>query len=129
MTRKLRHLKGLIPFVALPLFWGCQETPLEVVDRGSNPSVAGGIEDSELVLMVLPEIANLGVGDRLELETLWWDGDDTYQDAVMDARWVSDYPDIASVTQDGLVQALAKGTVSIWARGDGGEAEAIIRVR
>ena len=125
MTRKLWHLRGLIPFVALPLFWGCQETPLEVVDPVNPPGKVG----PPPVFLVLPEIANLGVGDHLELETLWWDGDDTYQDAVMDARWVSDDPDIASVTQDGLVQALAKGTVSVWARGEGGEAEAIIRVR
>jgi len=129
MTRRLKHLKGLIPFVALPLFWGCQETPLEVLDRGPDPSGLGEMENPRQVLMVLPEIANLGVGDRLELETLWWDGDDTYQDTVMDARWVSGDPDIASVTQDGLVQALAKGTVSIWAEGDGFGAEAIIRVR
>ena len=124
MTRRLKHLKGLIPFVALPLFWGCQETPLEVVDTGS-----GGMVDSRLEFMVFPEIANLEVGDYLELECVWSDGDDIYQDAVMSARWVSDDPAIASVTQDGLVQALAKGTVSIWAEGDGFGAEAIIRVR
>jgi len=129
MTRKLTQLRGLIPFVALPLFCGCQDGVTDPEDPVLDAQPLGEYGGGFLELMIVPGNVDLAVGDYLELERVWRDGDEVYDDPQEDIRWVSDDPDIASVTEDGLVRALAEGTVRIRAEAKGVWAEAMVNVR
>ena len=128
MTRRPTHLRGLIPFVALPLFWGCQSSVMDPLDTGRTACFPEGDGWGHPGLSIVPAIADLDVGDYLDFRGIWRDRIGTYDLPLEGIRWVSDDPDIASVTEDGLVRALADGTAKIRAEANGGSAEAMVRV-
>jgi hypothetical protein len=122
---------GLIPFVALPLFIGCQNNVTGPEGDGDFALLAQepAFESPGPRLLLAPGAAELVVGESLQFYRYWQDEADAYDDPDKNVQWESSDPAVATVGQDGLVQALRKGTVIISAQGDGGPGRATVIVR
>jgi hypothetical protein len=140
MRWKNTYLNGLIPFVVLPLvLGGCQRSITgpedipgpEIEANGDlvHPSLEPAFEISEPRLLLAPGAAELAVGESLQFRRYWQDEADAYDDPDKTVQWESSDPAIATVSQNGLVQAHRKGTVIISSRGDGGPGSATVIVR
>jgi hypothetical protein len=131
MTVKGQSLRSLILFVGIPFFLGCQGDPagpdsLEDEDPAQQEQT---LPAGHLELLILPGDVDLTVGEQLEFALFWLDGAELYDAPGIKLRWSSDDPGVASVSKDGLVRALAAGSVRIIAEMEGETAEAVVTVR
>ncbi len=130
MRTSAKWLKCLFPFVAVPLFVGCQNTALEPEGEGSldviisEPAPISGYP----ILVISPGELELAVGEFLQLERIWEDGGVTYDDPSKDVQWIVENPTIAAVTKDGLIEGLREGMTRITAVNEEGTVAAFLRV-
>lgn len=131
MTGKEQSLGSLILFFGLPFILGCQENLMGPEGRGEGAidQSEQALPDGHLELLILPEDADLAVGDRVELSLVWRDGEDFYENPGLGLDWVSEDPGVATVSHGGLVQALAAGTVMIRVEIEGRVTEVMVTVK
>ncbi len=87
---------------------GIQDGASELPDDSAMPDIDFSITLSQ-------ETANLDAGDTLQLTASALGYDSSTADAPLQITWSSDHPEIASVSDEGLVNALQGGTASLTA--------------
>ena len=104
-----RVLVPLLSLVAIALFAGCSENPLDLERGGVDQEVR---LQTTWIVVVEPAIADLVAGESLQLRAyLRHAGGGPLHPA--EVEWISEDPQAAMVTEDGLVEGNAAGLVTI----------------
>jgi hypothetical protein len=114
MRRERARLATLLPLLALPLL-GCGDEPLGIEDGARKPtSVEPSLGFQELTLD--PFHPAVEAGGSIRLTACWRSSSGTYVWPVTSpwkVTWVTEHPEIAEVTEDGLVNARSRGLAII----------------
>lgn len=117
---------GLVATAAIAAWLGIARPWAPATGTDAPAAAAGGAALSVGSLIVTPNVGDLEVNGRLQLQVAA--RDEGGQPASVAVTWTSADPAIATVSSTGLVEARAPGTIAIRAAAGGKEATALLTV-
>jgi hypothetical protein len=116
MKREMARMAALLPLLALPL-WGCADDPAGIEEGAFKPPAASTqISPSWAEVVLDPFHPSVGTGEAIRLTACWKaPGSDSLWPVTgaSNVTWSSSDPDVATVTEEGMVEGQAHGLVRI----------------